>query len=388
MGITNHGNQRVTPVSYYHEIVAETYGHFLQDVLPVGIYTGGWLGKISDSVIELSPLTCVISDGEHLNVIHTTESATLSNATLDSGEISSAYPFVVLRWSFDETPVNYMEVHTVSTLSNLGQNDLVVGKCLFSGGSITGFDYTYRNNPRTLLLMFKPEQASGLYIRVRGGRANTLSGSSVIGDQLVGPFSLPTAPNSRIDLVYLDTDGSIKILQGSPSISPVPPNYGGRIPIAEVRINYGDSSIPASQITDVRTFLPPKVLLPDDNTIGFTSGGLIEVKDVFGNRLYESDWFAVQGKKTYTLLHNLGSTRLFINIYFAPALSGSPDLSKITQVDTAASDSISKNTGGIAQNITSTQLQIGTYTDVASRIEGGTRVDYSSGFYKVVALRV
>jgi len=53
----------------------------------------------------------------------------------------------------------------------------------------------------------------------------------------------------------VDSDGSIKIQQGTAGVNPSVSNYSGKSVIAEVRIVNGDTSIPASRITDVRAFM-------------------------------------------------------------------------------------------------------------------------------------
>lgn len=388
MGSRNHGEQKAIPTDFYHEIVSENYANFLTNSIPTGIYAGGWLYKISDSEIELSKLDCVISDGEHCTIIHTTQTATLSEETLDSGTVSSTTPYVVLRWAYSKNINNFMEVHCVG-ISEIENNDLVVGKCVFSGSTLSGFDYSLRSEPLLLKYWLRPEATgdADLYIRIRGGRCRTANGIAFIPSQKVGPFIVPTSPNGRVDLVYVDTDGTLKIQQGNPGTNPIAPNYDKKLVLAEVTLWYNSTSIPSNQILDVRSFLPITNLIPDNVTLGLSSEGLLEVKNIFGNKRYESDWFAVSPKQIYTLTHNLATFKLSVEVFFAPSLGSNPDLSKITKVD-VTNCGLEANSGCTVQDITETQLKIGTYTKIGSRLVSGSRQDYSSGFYKVIAIAI
>jgi hypothetical protein len=94
-----------------------------------------------------------------------------------------------------------------------------------------------------------------MYVRVRGGTVNTGSAKVVIGDQKVGPFTVPGSGNSRIDLVYVTSAGALAIQQGTAAVSPSVPAYGNKLVLAEVRVVNGDTNIIWDRITDARAFL-------------------------------------------------------------------------------------------------------------------------------------
>jgi len=256
MGLTNHGNQDMT-YAYYEEATAEDFNKRFLEIIPRGIYKGGHLKKVTNSEITLSPFTAEIGDDDEQISVRTSEYATLNSGVLDSGSISSTTPYIILRWNFLEQTNNYVEVHAIKNVAAALSNDIIVGKCVFAGATLTGFDYTDRTllNVQDIFLRVEPTEDTEMYVWVRGGRIHTSSQCVVIPEQKVGPFSVPGSPNSRIDLVYVHTDGTIKIEQGSQGISPFTPDYKSKLVIAEIRLVNGDTDIVASKITDVRSFI-------------------------------------------------------------------------------------------------------------------------------------
>lgn len=68
--------------------------------------------------------------------------------------------------------------------------------------------------------------------------------------------TLPSTPNQRIDLIYLDSDGLLQIRQGTPSTTPVAPDHDGILPIAEIGpLANNTTAITTSLIRDVRSFI-------------------------------------------------------------------------------------------------------------------------------------
>lgn len=261
MGSTNHGTQEITH-EYFEEATAEEFNKRHLDVQPIGIYKGGYFARVSDVEITLSTFTAEIGDANEQINVKTSALATITTALLDSGNLDSGTPFIVLRWAFVEQQNNYVEIHAIASVAAAQANDIIVGKVVFAGADITGFDY----NDRTFLniqdLFFKVETSSGLYVQLRAGRIQDGSQCILVPEQTVGPFAVPGVGNSRIDLIYIATDGTVTIQQGTPAVSPSVPDYGNKLVVAEVRLVNGDVSIPADRITDVRAFL--------DASAGFT----------------------------------------------------------------------------------------------------------------------
>jgi len=258
MGTQNHGLQEIT-YEYYEEATAEDFNKRFLDILPRGIYKGGYFTKVSDSEITLSTFTAEIGDENEQVSVKTSAVATIKDATLDSGTLDSGHPYIVLRWAFVEQQNNYVEIHAIASVATAQANDIIVGKIIFDGGSIDSFDYTDRTFLNVQDLFFKVETSSGMYVQLRAGKIQDGTQYIVVPEQKVGAFDVPGGSNSRIDLVYIDTDGTVKIKKGTEVVSPVAPNYENKLVVAEVKIVNGDTDIPADRITDVRSFILPLV---------------------------------------------------------------------------------------------------------------------------------
>jgi hypothetical protein len=265
----------------------------------VGIYSGGWLSVVDASNAQISPLICEISDGTYQVKVQTSDPVNLA--------VSSITSYVVLRWTYAGAVSDYMELLAVLEPS---EYDLVVGKCTFSGGGeLNGFTYadaSYpRSNPNVQDLFLKVEETgdSDLRVRVRGGRIQTAAGNVAVADQKSGLFT-PPASDSKVFLVYLDADtGAVDIdTSGVAAASPSPPDYDGKLVIAEVTLTTGDTSIPQSQIKDVRNFITKSVadVAPDGVTIEENDDGDLRVSRFYQN--YIPKWrVKVANTQTYTL---------------------------------------------------------------------------------------
>jgi hypothetical protein len=257
VGATDRGTQTIVH-QYFEDAVASQWGKRHKDIRPRGIYSGGYLTRVDDDEVTLSSLVVEIGDTTLQISVRTASAYALKTANLDSGSIAPATPYIVLRWSYVATPANYMEIRAIASVAAAQANDIIVGKCVFEGSTLTGFDYADRTflNVQNLFLKVEPSEAVEMYVMVRAGRIQNTTGYVSIADQKVGPFSVPGGSNSRIDLVYVDTDGTVKILQGTAAVSPPPvPSYGGKLVLAEVRLDNGDVHILAAKITDVRAFI-------------------------------------------------------------------------------------------------------------------------------------
>lgn len=226
-----------------------------KSIRQLGIYSGGYLDKVDDTHAQLFPLVCEISDSTHQVRVETT--------TVVSGILVAENEYIVLRWAYVGATDDYMEILSVVTPAS---NDLIVGKCIFGAGILTGFNYDDDSYPRStpntqdLFLKVEPTRATELNVRIRAGRVQNAYGVLVISDQKSTLFVVPTA-DSKIYLVYLRTsDGTIQIdSSGTEAASPVAPNYGGKMVLAEITLTSTSANITASMIKDVRDFMSNKI---------------------------------------------------------------------------------------------------------------------------------
>jgi hypothetical protein len=183
---------------------------------------------------------------------------------------------LVLRWSYSASASNYVEVHAIASISAAQDGDVIIGECEFTGSTLNGFSYTNRTRPQLLNLALRVEATTTteLYVRVRGGIYNDGNSKVVIADQKVGPFSAPASPNSRIDLVYIDSAGAVQIATGTAAVSPSAPDYAGKLVLAEVTVANGATNITSDDIADARGFLTAPVAV-DGTTVDFNSSGQI-----------------------------------------------------------------------------------------------------------------
>ena len=239
------GSQIIT-LKFFDPVDSFVVNRVAKDIRKLGIYTGGYLTRVSDVAVTLSPLTCEIGDGTYQIRGATTVAVPLT--------VSSALPYVILRWTYTgSASVDYMGFSAVA-LGSILSTDIVVGKCVFAGSTLTGFDYTLRTNPNKMDLFLKVEQLEvpAMRVMVRAGR---ISYGASNFDIVVQQSPLFTAPGSlsRIDLLQINTLGALIITQGTAAASPVPPDYGGIVTIAQITLSVGQTTILNSNIKDVRS---------------------------------------------------------------------------------------------------------------------------------------
>jgi hypothetical protein len=248
------GNQEVT-LKFYDPAASSEVNARFKDIRQLGIYKGGRLSIVDNTHASISPLVCEISDGTHQIKVETTIAVTLT--------VAEATPHVVLRWTYVGLTSDFMEILVVATPS---ANDLVVGKCSFGGGALQGFTYGDSSYPRStpntqeLHLKVEPTEATELKVRIRAGRVQNSEGYIDVIDQKSNIFVLPSS-DSKVYLVYVDRlTGNILIDDtGTEAASPVAPEYGGKMVLAEITLDSTDTNITSDKIKDVREFLSNKI---------------------------------------------------------------------------------------------------------------------------------
>jgi len=273
------------------------------DVRPVGIYEGGVLSVVDNTHASLSALVCEIADGTYQMRIATTVTVSVT--------VGSSTPYIILRWSYTGTTSDYMEILAVNSTSILS-TDLVVAKCTFTGGgALNGFDYgdtSYpRSYPNTQEFSLKVVPATGMRMYVQPGNFQDSAQSYLVPFQLTDAITAP-ASNSQIFLVYLDTaTGTIAVdTSGVAAASPVPPEYNGKLVLAEVTVPSTATSITASMIKDVRPHVTYGKETVDTTTITRNTAGALKHVDPY-YMLTRTIGHQLSGNTAWTPLTNYGT---------------------------------------------------------------------------------
>jgi len=246
MGSINHGNQTIS-VQFFSAADAKVVNKRHNGVRQRGIYSGGYMSKVSDTVINVSPLIVELGDVDHQVRVETIADATVV--------VSVGTPYLVLRWSYAESNTNYMDMLALA-IGSILPNDVIIGKCVYAGSILNSFDYTQRLTPNdfNLFLGIVPTVPESMRVRVHAGRVNYGSSNKDVIDQQSEILVTP-GTDKRIDVIYVDTDGSVKVYSGSVSAVPVAPDYNNKKVLAEITLTAGQISILKTDIKDVRSWL-------------------------------------------------------------------------------------------------------------------------------------
>ncbi len=252
MGIINYGSQNVS-FDYGELGKSEIFNKINYKLVEKGIYEGGLLTRVDDTHIDLSTLLCYVEDNTaEIGVrVSTTEVLNI--------EVSSAVPYIILRYVWINTENNYADI-IPSTYANILEDDLIIGRCVFTGSVLSSdFDYSRRSivfssasaNIDTEFIVTANEPYDS-QVNVSGGsfengiRTIEVSpgNSTVISDTTLG----------RIDLIYIDDSGSIQVEEGVDSSSPTTPDYKKRKIIAEISRGASSTYITGENITLISSY--------------------------------------------------------------------------------------------------------------------------------------
>lgn len=251
MGNINIGNQLIGLT--FGSAATSLIANFVEyAVVPTGIYKGGILSQLSASQVSISPLVCFIDNDTNVVGIRveTTSSVTLS--------VSSSTPFIVLRFSWVNTAINFMDVLAVSA-GSIQTDDLILGKCIYVGGVLQSFfDLSKRSNGWSVLLASKeiellitPNDPVNNILNVAAG--TYLSGKGFVSIATgVSPIFLNTILG-RYDILYVDSNGIIQISQGVDSSTPVAPDYQGQVVIAEIHRGANRTTVRGDEIVQLKS---------------------------------------------------------------------------------------------------------------------------------------
>jgi hypothetical protein len=305
MGTTNYGVQTKS-VGFFDLAKSGVINKRNIDVQERGIYKGGYLTVLSTVSASLSPLVCIINGtnadpaegGPYQIRVETADAVTLSGFTPTN-------KYVVLRWAYTgDASTDYMDVLLQTSAQIDSVYDIIVGVGVFSGADLIDITYSDTTYPRTEPNVFQiagkidAQETPSMYVRVRG--FNATYGTSTLKIYNHKCTSSPSFPissagmtNSRIDVLYLDTDGVVKKFTGSENVSPVAPSYQSKIALAEITVTPGMASITQSSIRDVRSFLTGGSATINGSQLAVLSGITVGAGVIPAANLPSGSWLTI-----------------------------------------------------------------------------------------------
>ena len=263
MGSTNYGTQ-VKSVGFYDPADSGVVNKRNVLVQECGIYSGGYLTTGVGNDVSLSPLVCVIKGADLATPDPTNfyqlrvETKAAITLTLDSTN-----RFVILRWAYTgSSATDYMDVLAVPS-GSIGVNDLLVGMGNFGlGSSLLSVEYV--DSTKTFIrseastsehnLKVIPTTTPSMSVRINQGYITYGVSGIFVPTQTYGPISVAGLVNSRIDVLYVDSTGTLQKFTGADAVTPVAPSYENKIVLAEIKLTGGMSQITAASIRDTRLF--------------------------------------------------------------------------------------------------------------------------------------
>jgi len=218
------GDQQLS-FAYDHAATASEFNKRLTDIIKPGLYKGGLLTNPSGDNVEIATFTALVRcSSDELVKVETSTAVTIS--------VSELKPYVtyILHWQDDKDNSGDFSSKADDGLFNgseIFSNEIVFGKAIYSGGVITGFDYTDRTRGTC--------DADGNIwvdsnISIKGNASiqqNATVGGNVTISQVLscnGAINLPTAiPSSpTTGSCYFDSvTGTLYIYDGSAWLSTV-----------------------------------------------------------------------------------------------------------------------------------------------------------------------
>ena len=247
MGIVNYGDQQIS-FDFKEPGKSENFNRLNYQLTEKGLYDGGVLTYTDATHISVAPFTVYIEDAA------TKLGVRIKTANAVPLLVNNTAPYVILRFNWSNTENNYADV-LMSNYTNILSDDLIVGKCIFTGATLEStFDYT-RTDYSILKtdidhkLDFKvlPKEPYTNVVSIQGGIVNNGTESLIISTGDSPTFSNTTL--GRNDILFMNSDGSFGIIEGEDSSSPVTPQYVAGFMLAEIKRGASATYITGADIT-------------------------------------------------------------------------------------------------------------------------------------------
>lgn len=264
MGTTNYGTQ-IKTVDLNADAADYTFNIRNVGLVPTGIYSGGILKIISGNSFKITPLIAEMLDS---NANYQIKLKTLSDITLTA---SSTTPYVILNWTYSQTLGNNFVDVVLSGDTASYPYGIIVGKCIFSGPSLTGFVYyeqsgnvytwqrSVPDDPRYKLKIEFDTDSATRNIWIFPGRVPNINGGNIQGflDIPFQVMNIPTAGGVTAHVLYVNRSVAVGFVSvtrttfsGSYSLSDT-----NSAVIAELIGVPASGGIPTTCLKDVRSYV-------------------------------------------------------------------------------------------------------------------------------------
>lgn len=135
MGTTNFGNQIIS-WKYKSDFTASLINKILAKLIAPGIFEGGTLTVYSATVARLDVFVAAI-------LCPTGQLVKITTQELISITVDEDTPYIAVKMDWEDSATNYADIVQLAS-EDITSNHVIFGKCLFTAGSLTGFDLTQR----------------------------------------------------------------------------------------------------------------------------------------------------------------------------------------------------------------------------------------------------
>lgn len=198
----NNGSQIIT-FDYKNPATGISFNKLLYNIIPSGLYgTMPTFTKINNTSITIDSFYAVLQDS--LNNV----SVKVRTATDPTAIVSSTNILVVARYVWDSAIENYAEIVGIADGTQT-DDDIILGKCNYSGSTLVDFDYTEQMNRNLVsVLGSSPEfitlTTTGQTILARDGGVVDSRGNIIV-----------TAANPELQLIDTGTGSRRLILRST-----------------------------------------------------------------------------------------------------------------------------------------------------------------------------
>lgn len=258
-------DSQILSFQYRGEGKSKYFNSVLHNLLPMGIYSKetvtngvysyaeGQLAKVNNGTVSVSPFVALVRDVEN-NL-----SVRLQTMVIVNVDVTPATPYIIAKINWQNAVSNYAEIQAVS-FASIQPDYLIIGKCYFdvSNYVLDYFDYSRRHHvdveanyvkQATPFRVMATEPESDKVL-VQQGDVTFSTGSFHLNDDSLSP-AISASIAGRIDLVYIDQNGTVQVVSGADNASPVAPNFAGKFVVAQIKRIGASSVIKGHQITQV-----------------------------------------------------------------------------------------------------------------------------------------